>query len=83
MGIEVVEQVMPREVLYIADELFFTGTAAEITPIRSVDRIPVGTGKRGPITAKIQAESMGISEGRIADRYGWSNRVPVAAGASR
>ena len=76
LGYEVIEQVMPREMLYIADELFFTGTAAEITPIRSVDRIPVGAGRRGPITEAIQAEYMGIAEGRIADRYGWRTLVP-------
>lgn len=76
MGYEVIEQVMPREMLYIADELFFTGTAAEITPIRSVDRITIGEGGRGPITAAIQAEYMGIAEGRIADRYGWRTLVP-------
>ena len=50
LGIPVVEALVPRELLYIADEVFFTGTAAEITPVRSVDRIPVGAGKRGPIT---------------------------------
>lgn len=76
LGYEVVEQVMPREMLYIADELFFTGTAAEITPIRSVDRIPIGNGARGPITETIQAEYMGIAEGRIADRHGWRTLVP-------
>jgi branched-chain amino acid aminotransferase len=76
LGYEVVEQIMPREMLYIADELFFTGTAAEITPIRSVDRITVGSGGRGPITAAIQAEYMGIAEGRLADRYGWRTMVP-------
>ena len=77
MGYEVVEQVMPREMLYIADELFFTGTAAEITPIRSVDRITVGSGGRGPITEAIQSEYMGIAEGRLADRYGWRTLVPA------
>ena len=76
LGYEVIEQVMPREMLYIADELFFTGTAAEITPIRSVDRITVGAGGRGPVTAAIQAEYMGIAEGRLADRYGWRTLVP-------
>ena len=79
MGYEVVEQVMPREMLYIADEMFFTGTAAEVTPIRSVDKIKVGEGKPGPITLAIQNEYMGIAEGRIADRFGW--RTPVPAGA--
>ena len=76
LGYEVVEQVMPREMLYIADELFFTGTAAEITPIRSVDRITVGAGGRGPITAAIQAEYMGIAEGRLPDKYSWRTLVP-------
>jgi branched-chain amino acid aminotransferase len=76
-GIEVVEQVMPREMLYIADELFFTGTAAEITPIRSVDRFSVGSGGRGPITELIQREYMGIAEGRLPDRYGWRTLVPA------
>jgi branched-chain amino acid aminotransferase len=83
LGIEVVEQVMPREMLYIADELFFTGTAAEITPIRSVDRIPVGSGARGPITEAIQAEYMGIAEGRLPDRYGWRTLVPTAVAGVR
>jgi len=81
MDLEVVEQVMPREMLYIADELFFTGTAAEITPIRSVDRIPVGAGKPGPITLAIQDQYMGIAEGRLPDRYGWLTRVPSEARA--
>ncbi len=79
MDIEVVEQVMPREMLYIADELFFTGTAAEITPIRSVDRIPVGAGKPGPITLAIQEQYMGIAEGRLPDRYDWLTHVPSEA----
>ena len=56
VGFELVEQVIPREWLYIADELFFSGTAAEITPIRSVDRIPIGSGKRGPMTERLQQE---------------------------
>jgi len=81
LGYEVIEQAMPREMLYIADELFFTGTAAEITPIRSVDRIPVGSGGRGPITAAIQAEYMGIAEGRLADRFGWRTLVPSSVTA--
>jgi branched-chain amino acid aminotransferase len=81
MGHEVIEQVMPREMLYVADEMFFTGTAAEITPIRSVDRIPVGNGKRGPITHAIQQEYMGIAEGRRPDPYGWRTLVPTGAHA--
>ena len=81
LGYEVVEQVMPREMLYIADELFFTGTAAEITPIRSVDRIPVGTGQPGPVTLAIQEQYMGLAEGRLPDRYDWLTRVPSGAHA--
>ena len=56
LGIEVIETTIQRAALYLADELFFTGTAAEITPIRSVDKITVGEGKRGPVTAKLQEE---------------------------
>jgi branched-chain amino acid aminotransferase len=78
LGIEIVEGLIPREMLYIADEIFFSGTAVEITPIRSVDRIKVGKGKRGPITEKIQKEFFGIVEGKIADRYQWLTPVPVA-----
>ena len=81
MGVEVVEQQLPREMLYISDELFFTGTAAEITPIRSVDRIEVGDGKPGPLTLAIQKEYMGIATGRIQDRYGWLTHVPSAVAA--
>ena len=77
MDVEVVEGSIPREMLYIADELFFTGTAAEITPIRSVDRIPIGTGKPGPITLTIQREYMGIASGTLEDRYGWLTPVPA------
>ena len=81
MGVEVVEQQLPREMLYISDELFFTGTAAEITPIRSVDRIEVGDGKPGPLTLAIQKEYMGIATGRVQDRYGWLTHVPSAVAA--
>jgi branched-chain amino acid aminotransferase len=82
MGIQVVEGDIPREMLYIADELFFSGTAVEITPIRSVDRISIGTGKPGPISLAIQKEYMGIAKGTIPDRHGWLTHVPseVAAG---
>jgi branched-chain amino acid aminotransferase len=81
LGLEVREEVLPREFLYVADELFFCGTAAEITPIRSVDRIPVGSGKRGPITREIQREYLGIARGQIADRHGWLTMVPEPVGA--
>lgn len=77
-GIPVVETNIPREMLYIADEIFFTGTAAEITPVRSVDRIPVGSGRRGPITEQLQRAFFDIVEGRAEDRYGWLTPVPAA-----
>jgi branched-chain amino acid aminotransferase len=75
LGFEVKEQRLPRELLYIADEVFFTGTAAEITPIRSVDGIPIGEGRRGPITERLQAEFFGITGGQIPDRHGWLSPV--------
>ena len=77
LGIPIVESLIPRELLYIADELFFTGTAAEVTPIRSVDRIPVGKGHRGPITEQLQREFFGIVNGTKADRHGWLTPVEV------
>lgn len=75
LGYTISEQVIPREMLYIADELFFTGTAAEITPIRSVDRIEIGSGKPGPVTLAVQETYMGIATGEMPDRYGWLTRV--------
>jgi branched-chain amino acid aminotransferase len=78
VDIPVVETIIPRELLYIADEVFFTGTAAEITPIRSVDRIKVGEGKRGPITERLQREFFAIVNGTAPDRYGWL--TPVGTG---
>ena len=75
LGYTVKEQTIPREMLYMADELFFTGTAAEIIPIRSVDRLPVGNGTRGPVTAAIQQQFFGIVEGELEDRHGWLTRV--------
>jgi branched-chain amino acid aminotransferase len=82
LGYEVREAVLQREALYIADELFFTGTAAEITPIRSVDKIVVGPGKRGPITHAIQTRFFDIVEGRAPDSHGWLTYVyPGASGA--
>jgi branched-chain amino acid aminotransferase len=74
-GIEVVETLVPRELLYIADELFFTGTAVEVTPVRSVDKIKVGAGKRGPITERLQKEFFAIVEGKAPDRHGWLAHV--------
>ncbi|KZX11779.1 branched-chain amino acid transaminase [Methanobrevibacter curvatus] len=75
LNYEVVEDKIPRESIYIADELFFTGTAAEVTPIRSVDKIQVGSGTRGPITEKIQNEFFKIVEGKSKDKYGWLSPV--------
>jgi len=79
LGIRVIEQQIPRESLYIADEVFFSGTAAEITPIRSVDRIAVGKGKIGAITKAIQDEFYGIVHGQKPDRYKWLTPVPVGS----
>ena len=75
LGIEVREEAQPREAIYIADEVFFSGTAAEITPIRSVDKITIGTGKRGPITAAIQERFFDIVHGRQPDTHGWLTYV--------
>lgn len=74
-GIEVREQVIPREMLYMADELFFTGTAAELTPVRSVDRIKVGKGTVGPMTKRMQSLFLDIAHGRAADTFGWLTPV--------
>jgi branched-chain amino acid aminotransferase len=76
-GYTVVEQQIAREMLYIADEVFLTGTAAEVTPIRSVDRIPVGNGARGPVTERLQKEFFGLLKGEREDPYGWLTPVPV------
>ena len=75
------DQVLAREFLYVADEVFFTGTAVEVTPVRSIDRIQVGEGKPGPITRKLQDEFFAIVQGKAEDRHGWLTYVnqPVAA----
>ena len=75
MGLEVAQTKVPREALYLADELFFTGTAAEITPIRSVDRLTVGPGKPGPITKKIQKAYLSLLKGESGDTRGWLHPV--------
>jgi branched-chain amino acid aminotransferase len=77
LGLEVIEQNIPRELLYIADEVFLTGTAAEITPVRSVDKITVGEGKRGPITERLQKLFFGLFDGSTVDRWDWLE--PIAA----
>jgi branched-chain amino acid aminotransferase len=90
LGFEVREETLPREALYIADEVFFTGTAAEISPIRSIDKIPIGSGKRGPMTAAIQRRFFDVINGRVADTHGWLKFVygdpaavtPATAGAA-
>ena len=81
-GISVIEQMLPREALYIADEVFFSGTAAEITPIRSIDRIKVGAGSRGPITKRIQDAFFSITSGKAPDRHGWLSPVGVTNGVA-
>ena len=75
MGIPIREQLVPRESLYTADELFFTGTASEVTPIRSVDRVEVGSGKAGPVTLRLQRAFMDVVTGATADDRGWLTYV--------
>ncbi len=81
LGFEVREAQLPREMVYIADEVFFAGTAVEITPIRSVDKITIGSGKRGPVTAALQEAFFNYINGEVEDRHGWLTYVdmPVAA----
>jgi branched-chain amino acid aminotransferase len=84
LGLTVEEKTIPREALYLADEMFFTGTAAEITPIRSVDRIEIGPGKRGPITKQLQDAFFGLFSGDFEDTHGWLEGIdaqPSAAAA--
>ena len=81
LGYEIREAAMPREFLYMADEAFFCGTAVEITPIKSIDRIPVGDGERGPVTAALQKQFFGIINGDVPDTHRWL--TPVKALAAR
>ena len=74
-GKEVQEQDIPRDLLYAADEIFFTGTAAEITPIKMIDNLPVGAGSRGTITKQVQEEFFAITRGEAPDRHGWLTPV--------
>jgi len=79
LGFEVRERTLPRESLYAADEVFFVGTAVEVTPIRSVDRIPIGPGRRGPITEALQQRFFRIVRGDAPDTHNWLLPVSVAA----
>ena len=74
-GIEVIERDLPREYLYLADEILMCGTAAEITPIRSVDGKPIGTGKAGRVTLRLQELFFGLFDGRTNDKWGWLEQV--------
>jgi branched-chain amino acid aminotransferase len=82
LGIPVIETIVPREMLYIADEVFFSGTAAEITPIRSIDRIAIGKGRRGPLTERLQKEFFAIVSGAKPDRHNWLTTVSVGQPAA-
>ncbi len=75
LGYEIREQSFPREMLYLADEIFLTGTAVEISPVRSVDKVPVGNGGRGPVTKRLQDEFFGILRGQLPDRHAWLTPV--------
>jgi branched-chain amino acid aminotransferase len=81
LGFEVREQTIPREMLYIADEVFFVGTAVEVTPIRSIDRVTIGRGRRGPITQALQERFYQVVTGQAEDKWGWLQYVnaPTAA----
>jgi branched-chain amino acid aminotransferase len=82
LRIPVKEQVIPREMLYIVDEVFFVGTAVEVTPIRSVDRIQVGKGVAGPVTRKLQEEFFAITSGSKPDRHNWLTPINAPVGAA-
>jgi branched-chain amino acid aminotransferase len=75
LGMRVTEAPIPREMLYVADEVFFTGTAAEVTPVRTVDRIPVGSGSVGPVTRQLQEHFLAVVHGTIPDVHGWLTHV--------
>ena len=75
MGYTVTETNLPRELLYIADEVFVVGTAAEVTPIRSIDRIIIGPGRRGPITQALQSAFFEVINGEVPDTHGWLTYV--------
>jgi branched-chain amino acid aminotransferase len=82
IGLTVREERVPREALYLADEVFFTGTAAEITPVRSIDKIAIGSGKRGPVTERLQKAFFDVIECRVPDEHGWLTFVREAGAAT-
>jgi len=79
LGYEAREQALPREALYVADEVFMTGTAAEITPVRSIDGIPTGAAGPGPVTHAINTAFRGLFDGTTPDRFGWLEPIGAAA----
>jgi branched-chain amino acid aminotransferase len=81
-GIPVREQALPRESLYVADELFLTGTASEVTPVRSVDKITVGRGRPGPITQQLQQRFLQVARGEAADDHNWLTYVRAERGSA-
>jgi branched-chain amino acid aminotransferase len=83
LGFPVVERDIPREMLYVADEIFLTGTASELTPVRSIDHISVGNGTRGPITTQVQKRYMDLIQGQGEDTYGWLTHVRAERAASK
>jgi branched-chain amino acid aminotransferase len=82
-GLKAVEQPLPRDTLYLADEIFVVGTASEVTPVRSVDKIPVGNGKPGPITLQLQREYLDLVHGARPDPHGWLTHVHAGAAATK
>jgi branched-chain amino acid aminotransferase len=82
LGFDVREQTLPRETLYIADEVFFVGTAVEVTPIRSVDRVVIGRGRRGPVTGALQQRFFQIVKGEAPDTHGWLQFINTPAAAT-
>ncbi|HTR78800.1 MAG TPA: branched-chain amino acid transaminase [Gemmatimonadaceae bacterium] len=82
-GIAVQEQPMPREMLYGADEVFLTGTASEVTPVRSIDKITIGKGRRGPITQRLQQRFLDVARGAVDDTHGWLTHVRAERAATR
>jgi len=83
LGYTVSESVIPREALYIADEVFFVGTAAEVTPVRSIDKLPIGSGKRGPVTQALQHAFFAVINGEMPDTHGWLTYVYPAEASLR